>query len=448
MPGSLGPHAVDAAAHAHLPVAPLSAAPPAPAAPPPASARAVVYGYAPYWEDAMDQDWDRLTHLAVFSVGVDGDGGLTSLGNWTGVAPEVVPVAHAHGVRVHLCVTSFYDSEHDAILPSSSRRTALVRNLADQVAAYGADGVNVDFEGLDADLRDEFSLFVEELAAAVGDVYLATPAVDWSRAFDYERLAAASEGLFIMGYGYHWTGGDPGPNDPLYASSRWGTYALDWTVQDYLDHGVAPEKIIVGLPLYGQEWPAGTEVPGSAWGDGWSVTLGEAEDIRAREGGSWDEPSTTAYVLRSGTQLWFDDEPALEARMRWAVQDQGLAGVGFWALGYEDGSTTFWDMVADATALPDTSTDTGPTGGTDSGPTGSDDTGPADRGGPPGAKVLSGEVAGCGCGTSGAGASGWAALLGLGLLGWRRGGIREHRASRGSFALGLWVPRGWSTLRL
>jgi hypothetical protein len=362
-----GPHAADLAAHAHVAPAPLSAAPPPPAAPPPSTGRATVYGYAPYWQDAMDQDWDRLTHIAIFSVGVASDGSLTSTGNWTGVAPDVVPVAHAHGVKVDLCVTSFYDSEHAAVLPDAGRRAALVEALGRQVDAYGADGVNVDFEGLDAAYMGDFTRFVQELAARVGEVYVATPAVDWSQAYDYPALAAASDGLFIMGYGYHWTGGDPGPNDPLAASSRWGTYAIDWTVADYLSTGAPADKIILGLPLYGQEWPAGTTVPGSAWGDGWSVELDEARGIAAAEGGLWDDASATAYVLRDGTQLWFDDDAALQARMHWAVET-GLQGVGFWALGYEGSDPGFWDMVAAETTWDDggtTPVDTGDTQGTD-----------------------------------------------------------------------------------
>ncbi len=411
-----GPHAAQAAEYGHLPPAALSAAPPAPPAPPPATERATVYGYAPYWEDAMDQDWDSLTHLSIFSVGVNTDGTLTDTANWTSVAGEVIPVAHAYGVKVDLCVTSFYDDEHSAILPSASRRATLVNALAAQVEAYDADGVNVDFEGLDASLMGEFTAFVEELAARVPAVYVATPAIDWSGAYDYPALADASDGLFIMGYGYHWTGGDPGPNDQLYASSRWGTYALDWTIDDYLGTGAPADKIILGIPLYGQEWPAGTDIPGSAWDDGWSVTMDEAEAIYRDEGGQQDAASTTAYVLRSGTQLWFDDDANVQARIQFAM-DRGLQGVGFWALGYEGADTAFWDMVASETRLESGTggTDTTDPGTTDSGTDPGTDTTdtPAGR-----AEVVSGGDPG-GCATAPA-AGWWAAVLGLAAIRRRR----------------------------
>ncbi len=412
-----GPHAAQVAEYGHLPPAPLSVAAPAPPAPPPATARATVYGYAPYWEDAMSQDWDRLTHIAIFSVGVNTDGTLTSTSNWTSVAGEVVPVAHAHGVKVDLCVTSFYDDEHSAILPSSSRRATLVNALAAQVEAYGADGVNVDFEGLDADLMGEFTTFVEELAARVPEVYVATPAIDWSGAYDYPSLAAASAGLFIMGYGYHWTGGDPGPNDQLYASSRWGTYALDWTIDDYLGTGAPADKIVLGIPLYGQEWPAGEDIPGSAWDDGWSVVMDEAEAVYRDEGGQQDAASNTAYVLRNGTQLWFDDDAGVQARIQFAV-DVGLQGVGFWALGYEGDDPAFWDMVAAETQLgadTDPTTEPDTTGGTTTDPGTTTGTDEVDDGR---AHVVPGEDPG-GCVTA-PGAGWWASLLGLTAIRRRR----------------------------
>ncbi|MEC7987401.1 MAG: glycosyl hydrolase family 18 protein, partial [Myxococcota bacterium] len=55
--------------------------------------------------------------------------------------------------------------------------------------------------------------------------------------------------------GYHWKGGDPGPVDPLFGGSPWSVYSLEWTVEDYRDKGVPDNKIILGLPLYGREWP-------------------------------------------------------------------------------------------------------------------------------------------------------------------------------------------------
>ena len=58
------------------------------------------------------------------------------------------------------------------------------------------------------------------------------PPVDWSNAWDYNALASISDGLFIMGYNYHYSGSSTtGPNSPLSGTG----YNLSWTVNDYLN---------------------------------------------------------------------------------------------------------------------------------------------------------------------------------------------------------------------
>ncbi|HND34765.1 MAG TPA: glycosyl hydrolase family 18 protein, partial [Myxococcota bacterium] len=332
----------------------------------------------PYWgDDPTGLNFDDLTHLAIFAVELNSDGSLSSKSRWTNVAGTVVPLAHAHGVKVHLCVISFDDAVHAAFLPSASRRATAIAALKQLVDDYGADGVNVDIEGLDADLRGDMVSFLQELDAAVGDVVVATPAIDWSDAFDEAAMSQLSGGMFIMGYGYHWTGGDPGPNDPLFGGDPWSSYSLEKTVQSYLSAGADPAKIILGLPLYGQEWEMSNpgQVPGDSTGDAWSVVMDEAIAIANDEGRSFDAVTRSPYVIRSDSQLWYPDNDSVEERIQWAVYDATLQGVGFWALTYEGNDPTFWPMVHDNTTLtpPD---DTGVTddtgGGDDSGPASGD----------------------------------------------------------------------------
>lgn len=351
-----GPHA------AHLlnpPSVPQTAyTPPPPGSTPP---DVTVYGYHAYWTgDPLDLDFNRLTHLAIFNVDLNSDGTLSSTDNWTDVAGDVVDLAHAHGVKVHVCMTSFEDSVTNSVLSSSSRRATTIAALKALVDDYGADGVNVDIEGLDSDQRDNMTAFIEELGSAVDEIYIAMPAIDWNGAFDYEALADASDGLFIMGYGYHWSGGDPGPVAPLYGGSPWSDYALDWTVEDYLQNGAPADKIILGLPLYGREWPTtSSAVPGEATGTGVAFTMSAALDEAATHGSLYDEPTHTPYILQSNSQLWYDDVESVRDRIAFAV-DEGLQGVGFWALQYEGDAASFWSMVSEETTTG--STDTGNNG--------------------------------------------------------------------------------------
>ncbi len=364
----------------------LQPPPPRRVPPPLVGATRVVYGYLPYWEYGPESvPWEHLTHLAVFSVGANADGSLSNLSRWTGRAADAVRLGHAAGVQVELCVTQFDSDTLDSILGSSSARGTLARNLATQVSAFGADGVNVDFEGVRGRQRTNLVTFVRELkAAGVGNVSLATPAVDWNDAWDWAALSDVADGLFIMGYGYHWTGGDPGPNAPLEDGDTWSQWTLSWTVQDMLSGGADPAKIIVGLPLYGQSWPVSspTTVPGNATGSGSSIVYTDAVANAASRGRRWDSDSSTPWYAGSSSQTWYDDAESVEIKVRWALLDAGVGGFGFWALGYDGNDPDLWDRldraVADA-AIADTPVDTGTT---DTAPSDTDTT-PTDTALPP-----------------------------------------------------------------
>lgn len=328
------------------------------------SPEVTVYGYHAYWTgDPAHLDFSRLSHVAIFNVGLESDGSLSSTANWTDVADEVVSLAHAAGTKVHLCITGFDDTELNSVLPSATHRATAVAELASLVEAYGADGVNVDFEGMDASNRAHLVSFVEELKAEVDEVVLATPAVDWQDAYDYAELARVSDGLFIMGYGYHWSSGDPGPVGPLFGGDPWSAYSLAWTVEDYLDKGAPADKIILGLPLYGREWPSEShDIPGTATDSGTAVVMSTAMDRAHTETPWFDEVSRTPYLLPAGTQLWYDDVDSTRERIAWAVE-AGLQGVGFWALQYEPTGLGFWEMVTEETTY--LTADTGSSGASD-----------------------------------------------------------------------------------
>lgn len=332
-----------------------------PALPPPAAdgPDVTVYGYHAYWSGSpLDVDFTRLTHLAVFNVDLNDDGTLSDTTNWTDHAGELVPLAHSYGVKVHLCMTSFDDDTTNAVLSSASKRAVAIAELKTLVEDYGADGVNVDIEGLDYSQKQNLVTFIEELAEAVDEVVIATPAIDWLGAFDYDALAYASDGLFIMGYGYHWSGGDPGPIAPLYGGGIWSDYSLEWTIEDYLTNGTPADKIILGLPLYGREWPTtGSAVPGTAAAEGSAVLMAEAI-TQAGSSASWDTTTHTPYLLESDSQLWYDDTDSIRDRTAYAV-DAELQGIGFWALQYEGGDADFWQMISEETDLGTDNADTG-----------------------------------------------------------------------------------------
>lgn len=340
--------------HADIVRDPVLSAPSTSQVPPPTPFRdpgdapdVTVYGYWPYWGDGLDSlYWDQLTHVALFDVTLQADGTLGTTQHWTDHAAEAMALAAPYGVRVHLCVTSFSNSVMGAVLPSPARRATAVAALANLVQAYGAHGVNVDFEGMDAAYRDDLTAFLAELDAAVEDVVVALPAVDWSDAYDEAAMVPHTTALFIMGYNYHWSTGNPGPVAPLYGGGVWSSISLDRSLQDLRATGVPDSAIVLGMPLYGYDWPAtNTSVPGVATGSGTARLYASAVAMGASAGRHYDVQTETAYAFPTSTrQLWYDDAQAVEAKVAYGV-GEALQGVGFWALTYDDADPDLWSRI-------------------------------------------------------------------------------------------------------
>lgn len=337
---------------------------------------AIVYGYQAYWSNDLETvPWDQLSHLAVFSAGATSTGALTDTSRWA-LTDEAVAMAAPYGVKVHLCVTNFDPASLGTLLGSATHRQTLIDNLVDWVDQTGAHGVNVDFEGLPLAQKQNMVTFTKDLDAVVDEVVLATPAVDWSGAWDYSELTKYAD-LFIMGYGYHWSGSSyAGPNDPLYGGSPWAQHSLSWTLDDYRANDADPARVILGLPLYGIRWPVGSNtVPAAATGSGSSVVFSTAWAEAATHGRQYDAVSHTPYWYDGTRQGWYGDVDTLRERIAYTI-DEGFGGIGFWALHYDGDDPDLWAMVAEETTAADTGdtgTDTGDTG-TDTGDTGDTDT--------------------------------------------------------------------------
>ena len=219
-----------------------------------------VFGYHPYWQGTKWQyyNFDLLSTIAYFSAEADENGNLIDLHGWP--ATDLINKAHENGVEVVLTVTLFSKTKLETLLSSSENRNRLINNLRFEVERAGADGVNIDFESFPESQKNNLVTFVKDLRAILrnsipnAQVTLATPAVDWNNAWDFNALANESDGLFVMGYDYHWKGSTlTGPVAPLTG----GSYNVTNTINTYLSvTGNNTSKIILGNPYYGYEWPA------------------------------------------------------------------------------------------------------------------------------------------------------------------------------------------------
>ena len=324
-----------------------------------------VYGFMPYWvvNSLTHVRWDLVTHVAYFSVGLNSDGSLTNFEDeyykWpTGsYVQALISAAHANGVKVTLAATNFSSTEISMLLASSTYRQNAINNLKNLVVSGGGDGVNIDLEGVPLAQKTNLVTFMTDLTAAFhtaipgSHVSVDTPAVDWAGAFDYDLLAINSDGLFIMGYDYYWSGSSTaGPCSPLTSGGVWGTHNVTWTVDDYLTYGGSANrsKFILGLPYYGREWPtSSTTVPSSTTGSGVSKIYNDARANAATYGRLWDGASQTPYYVYTSSgahQGWYDDAESLG--YKWdLVNTKDLGGTGMWAMNYDTADDYLWNKI-------------------------------------------------------------------------------------------------------
>ncbi|MCO5259107.1 MAG: glycosyl hydrolase family 18 protein [Crocinitomicaceae bacterium] len=318
----------------------------------------IVYGWHPYWSGSayLNYDWDLLTHLSFFSYEVNpSTGNADNTHGWATSA--AVNAALAANKKVTLTVTLF--SNHATFLGNSTSQQTLITNLINLIQSRGAHGVNIDFEGLPVAQKTNFANFMVNLSnqmhAAIPNSEVSTVlyAVDWNNVFDFTIMNQAVNHYIIMGYDYYWSGSTTaGPNDPLYHYNNTYNYTLSKSITDYLSKGCTKDKLILGLPYYGREWQtASTTIPSSASASGVSKTYAVVKNntsgyYSAANRQQENDSYTDVFVFNDGAtkQCFISLENNFKKRLQ-HVRNTGIAGIGIWALGYDDGYNELWEAI-------------------------------------------------------------------------------------------------------
>jgi hypothetical protein len=313
-----------------------------------------VYGYAPYWVDDRWLHYDLLTRIGLFDVTLNPDGSITNGNNFPGRWAAVIDRAHRNGVKCEMVATCFgWSNIHGAI-----RAPGSIPNLVALAESAGVDGINMDFEDILPADRDTMVLFMQALSracrAAGLELTMATMPLDQSNAYDFRALADTTDGLFIMGYNFHWQGGpEAGPVAPL---TGWPYYGnLQMTLNEYLSEIGSGRKLYFGLPYYGYQWPTQSDTThASTAGYGEALYYKDAPGRAQSHGQLWDgESQTPWYRFSNGgwNQGWYDNDTSLLLKYQEA-HEHDMIGTGMWALGYDGARTELWAALREAFNRP------------------------------------------------------------------------------------------------
>ena len=281
-----------------------------------------------------------LTYIAPFSYQVRADGSLIPIND-----QPIINTALTYKTAPLMVITNFQNGNFDTelvntVLNDESVSRTLIENVIAIMQEKGYYGLNVDFERINPDNRQAYNDFLRRVVAALHPLNyavctaLAPKPEDytggaWHGAHDYRAHGEIVDFVIIMTYEWGWSGGPPYAVAPIDL------------VEDVIRYAVSvipPQKIMMGMPLYGYDWPL-PYMPGGPWAR--RVSPQEAVRRAAQYGASIQYDTQTQspfynYYDRNGVEhvVWFEDARSVEAKFL-LVNEYGLRGVSYWLLGLE-----------------------------------------------------------------------------------------------------------------
>jgi spore germination protein YaaH len=336
-------------------------------------------GFLPFWLiNSASSDYSKLiNNISVFSLVVDDDGsikkfekpsesepGYFSLIN--GKFDDIISKTKIDKHKLSLVLFSGKDLDIDNMLhdPVSSAQK-LTTDVIPLVEKFGFDEINLDIEKVsDAspEARLKFKEFVSQVRDETNNKHLsltidvtASSFVKETNLVDPKSIAEYVDRIIIMAYDFHYMGSAvTGPVAPIGGAGISSEYDTETAIREALRF-IKPEKIILGIPLYGYEWESINSFPRSAIipGTGLIISNRKAEkflDNCASCEAKLDPIDKETHIIykdqRTGYyhQIFYPDVNSTKLKLELANKYK-LAGVAFWALGYE-GSTILGPLSA------------------------------------------------------------------------------------------------------
>lgn len=259
--------------------------------------------------------------------------------------------ARSKGMQVWALFSNGFepDRTHQA-LASYATRFQMIQQLLAYAKAFHVQGINLDFENVKTEDKDNYVQFVRELTPLLHEQGLVvsvdvTPKSNsefWSLFLDREKLGRTADFLIIMGYDEYWA------SSPVAGSVSSLPWAENTIVRIMQEDGVPGSKLILGSPFYTRLW---TETPDGK--NGVKVTsksmsmdavtqLIQAKKLKP----VFSEETGQHYVeFKEGNathKIWIEDADSVKARVA-LVKKYGLAGFASWNRSFA--SAEIWKVL-------------------------------------------------------------------------------------------------------
>lgn len=297
----------------------------------------IVNGYAyPFIEeDVLRRILPYLTYLTVFTYGFTDSGDLISADD-----ERILEIASGYDVAPVLLLSTlgedgkFNNESSSRLFASPELQERLITQLLRTMTEKGYRGLEVDFEFIKKDDSDGYVAFLSRLKSALADVgyplFVAlAPKTSADQpgllyeGHDYPKIGAVADYVILMTYEWGYQFGPPGAVAPIRNVERVVQYAIT---------EIPPEKILLGIPNYGYDWPL-PYTQGESEASGISIQKALETAIANRAEIIYDQVTQTPFFeYRLDGQnhvVWFENARSIYEKMK-LVDKYGLAGISIW----------------------------------------------------------------------------------------------------------------------
>ncbi len=302
-----------------------------------------VVGWLVYWDkdrglQSIQNNSNAFTEISLWAYTIDNNGNVildpaggasitddTTLNTLRSIGKRVTPAVHNlvggdwNGVIMH------------DILTDATKSSNLRSSIISLINSKGYDGVDIDFENLQAGDRDLYSEFIKNLSSdihAIGktisvDVYGKTSEPGgWNgpQAQDYAALGSSVDQVRIFLYDYN-----PGAVGPI-APYNWVNDVLSFAKTK-----IPAEKIIHGIPLYGYDWRDGNPSDRKDYTWEQATSAAQANDAVI----TFDLTEHAPTYVYSDRTVWFENAQSTSDKLDLTLS-QNIGGIQLWRLGGED----------------------------------------------------------------------------------------------------------------
>ncbi len=335
----------------------------------------ILFGWHPHWMGNMYKgyNYNLLNVVSFYSYDINPDNGSSQNPEaiQAFLTGDFVQTAHDKGCSALLSISCHGEENMMRFLdqnPMAQRR--VIDSILYILDSVDADGVEINFDGVNDVTKNNFYKFVRILSNSVtamrGDtsfIFMSVPPYDPSNYYDIGKLQEFVDIFIVKGFDMQETpkGLVKMPTSLYNYSSVAPDYDLRSAVEKYIGN-IGPfhtDRIILGLPYYGTMWKTDAvtdevlDMSLLTYSDIQFEYVMQIKDIFKYPGATmYYDSSKTTYVFRyldyfegfsdslgdvpHNITIYYDDTMSLRKKYRF-IKDYRLGGVGIQSLGYDSG---------------------------------------------------------------------------------------------------------------